>query len=353
MNTDEAFASHVDRLSHRLDLPRHAIYRATGIEDTRAPTGLPGYGAFLSAERLHAYAYATNLEPESVRSSLLLRFEGIIPEIDRWSRTGTLALKASYAQTWLYVWGSNLCPRCLNDSGGAWKITWKLPWVFACLEHKLLLFGTCPGCRQRLGRPSSSGHPRVPLRQVVAQPGTCTNIVLQGNRVHECGHQLTSAAAADLEGDATILGTQRLVFAALNGHSLELAGRAVTSRTFFSELRVLTQLLLTHSTTSGHIRGVGAHPRAPAAPGSPRVPTDPFVVASLTTDALNILLAPTIAEANERAATLLDWIETAWSRGLRVNRLNKTLVGAILRYERRRPPPGSAAKPQQDTQATG
>lgn len=47
---------------------------------------------------------------------------------------------------WNHTIGSRFCPQCLAETGGRWKLEWRLAWVFACLQHATLLAGHCPAC---------------------------------------------------------------------------------------------------------------------------------------------------------------------------------------------------------------
>ncbi|MEU8960516.1 TniQ family protein [Streptomyces sp. NPDC048491] len=42
------------------------------------------------------------------------------------------------------------CPRCLARNG-RWRLEWRLPWSFACLDHVIYLCNRCP-------RPFPSDH---------------------------------------------------------------------------------------------------------------------------------------------------------------------------------------------------
>jgi DNA-binding transcriptional ArsR family regulator len=100
--------------------------------------------------------------------------------------------------------GSRYCPSCLAGLGGRWLLAWRLPWVFACTRHRLLLCDTCPGCG------------RVPREYAGAAglnpPGSCANSVARGRC---CGTGLTAVAAQQLTHDGRQLAAQQWINALL------------------------------------------------------------------------------------------------------------------------------------------
>lgn len=45
---------------------------------------------------------------------------------------------------------SNACPQCLASTDGVWRLKWKLPWTFACVDHGAYLVHECAVCGARL-----------------------------------------------------------------------------------------------------------------------------------------------------------------------------------------------------------
>ncbi|GAB3107060.1 hypothetical protein GCM10027160_03240 [Streptomyces calidiresistens] len=56
--------------------------------------------------------------------------------------------------------GSRHCPACLEQTGGRWKLSWRLGWSFACLEHGCLPADARPARSGQAGRPAC--HPEPP-----------------------------------------------------------------------------------------------------------------------------------------------------------------------------------------------
>jgi hypothetical protein len=70
--------------------------------------------------------------------------------------------------------GSRYCPGCLAASGGRWPSAWRLPWVFACARHRVLLCDACPGCGKA---------PRATRGAAGLNPaGSCPGILPGGRR---------------------------------------------------------------------------------------------------------------------------------------------------------------------------
>jgi DNA-binding CsgD family transcriptional regulator len=108
---------------------------------------------------------------------------------------------------WSPLSGSRYCPACLNASGGRWSLRWRLPWVFACTTHRLLLLGRCPRCARPPRRHLSGGAGLHP-------PGSCPNGA--PGRGQLCRGSLTDAPARRLDDADPLLHAQRLLDAHLD-----------------------------------------------------------------------------------------------------------------------------------------
>ena len=108
---------------------------------------------------------------------------------------------------WARDSGSQYCPHCLSERDGRWLLAWRLSWIFACSQHKVLLRGTCPAC----------GH--APRRSAAATarrhaPATCPNPTGRGSY---CGADLRIDNAPLLAPDDPLLATQRWTDALVSG----------------------------------------------------------------------------------------------------------------------------------------
>jgi hypothetical protein len=114
--------------------------------------------------------------------------------------------------------GSRYCPRCLAESGGRWQLLWRLPWVFACITHQVLLNDLCPVC----GKP-----PRSRISDAGLNPaGSCH---LRTGTREFCHADLSAVASLPLPGpEGILLSAQRWVCGHLDSADQNTAARAVT-----------------------------------------------------------------------------------------------------------------------------
>lgn len=121
--------------------------------------------------------------------------------------------------------GSWFCPHCLDENNGRWPLRWRLPLVFACLHHAVLLRHACPGCgklpRRRIGR------------RAMTPPACCPNRT--GNE-QTCRTSLRTLTAARLDNPAWAA-TQQWIDAQLTG--VQTNAPAADHLTFFSDLNAL------------------------------------------------------------------------------------------------------------------
>jgi TniQ protein/regulatory helix-turn-helix LysR family protein len=115
-------------------------------------------------------------------------------------RLDTAVFECYTALGWPMLDGSRWCPACLTETGGRWPLRWRLPWMFACRRHQVLLGDRCPTCglapRRRLG--AAAG----------LQPAaSCPNLIRRGQL---CATDLRTQPARLLPVDDP-LATQRWI----------------------------------------------------------------------------------------------------------------------------------------------
>jgi hypothetical protein len=144
--------------------------------------------------------------------------------------------------------GSRYCPGCLAGRGGRWLLAWRLPWVFACTAHHVLLCDTCPACG------------KVPRAQAMTAgpnpPGTCTAPDRHGQG---CGADLREAASCRLAPGDPLLAAQRWTGSLL---TLPRPGQQSASAHVLADLGIVATWVLREAPAS-HFAGFG--PGAPAA----------------------------------------------------------------------------------------
>lgn len=196
---EESFASYLDRIAAHCDIRLLTVLARTGVidQDRGAKSSLmAGYGMHLPPERLRIFSRVTRLPEEIVADMLLTKFNGLTEDFgDTSNLSGGLDVRRAARGRWAYFIGSHACPSCLKESGGVWKLVWKLPWSFACTRHRNLLIDSCPSCKRRLlsGRKDARCSPASPSRVPVL--GTCRNTPRSRaerskSRPEPCGHRL-------------------------------------------------------------------------------------------------------------------------------------------------------------------
>lgn len=170
--------------------------------------GLPGsrpaqMAAELTPREVDALSLATGLDRAELVAMTLQPFDGLAVTISRgqqrrlgqppwWRRTGAR---------------SRYCPRCLDDTTGRWPLEWRLPWIYACRHHHLLLLEACPAC----GNPPLAHSPSY---RGPATPGLCAHPIPAaepGKRTwSRCRHRLADTTkAVELSPDGPILAAQQ------------------------------------------------------------------------------------------------------------------------------------------------
>ncbi|MFQ6197233.1 TniQ family protein [Streptomyces sp. NPDC000405] len=110
--------------------------------------------------------------------------------------------------TWRGTSGSRYCPLCLADDQDRWQLSWRLPWVFACRRHNVLLVDACPVCEVpplpmgRHGHADSSGRKR-------------------------CTHPLRSSSALAVPQDGAVVAAQADVDEILGGEDRARVGETL------------------------------------------------------------------------------------------------------------------------------
>lgn len=110
--------------------------------------------------------------------------------------------------SWAVAYSSRYCPECLRGDGtpvqdmlgGAWRLPWYLPVVFACPTHRRLLECFCPSCHSVPNGRASGRHGSLVRKPGVAglHPAQCRNPAPgqptgSGLRARPCGARLDEA----------------------------------------------------------------------------------------------------------------------------------------------------------------
>lgn len=329
---DESFSSYVQRCAAQANVSLLVMLSYLGIIADERFERMSGYGFSLSQHQMEQFCCATGLTPERVESMLVRSYCGVVfrgpatatpdcvPDISELAR-----------QEWVYFSGSHICPECIAESDGAWKLQWKMPWSFACTKHRCYLVSTCPGCNQRLGR-GRADHSLSPVFvHQIPLIGRCNNPkapgqTIAGKGAQPCGHLLSDIPITPANADT--LQTQLRINAMLQeGLSSQDDARKRTL-SYFQDLRSLVALFLscaeaedfpnlskqererldsftTHRDAVDEERRNALHPR-----NGPRTrvytgpPTDPILLAGVIKYAVAVLDAASMVERVELLAPL-------------------------------------------------
>lgn len=246
---EESFAGFTDRLAAQLGVPLITLLNRTGVVAEERFSALPvGYGIALTPERLQTFARVTRLPEDVVSAMLLTRYDGVCCDLSPLDLSSTRTLTKATVGSWVYFVGSHACPNCLAASDGVWKLQWKLPWSFACMEHGTLLIDTCPGCYRKIGSGRRDGRSAPAFPSIVPNPTACRNTLSKGmasagRSSRPCGYDFCTVQASSVAG-SHVLAAQQHIDAVLAGGEATVAGETVRALDYFDDLRSLCALLL-------------------------------------------------------------------------------------------------------------
>ncbi|MFJ3963127.1 TniQ family protein [Streptomyces sp. NPDC090036] len=191
---DESLHGYLLRLAHRLGTSPAEIAARTGLVPATVDRGTRRIPMSLlhnlDDQRLGVLARTTNLTPDEVRRLLTAPLGSRYGPLNSnlLAKTRTLA-GMLHNNSWILTRTTRYCPTCLAGNGseieerhgGAWRRSWRLPPVFACLRHERLLLNGCPHCGQdvnttRTGGLIARGHEAGlhPAQCRATAPGTRT-----------------------------------------------------------------------------------------------------------------------------------------------------------------------------------
>ncbi len=133
----------------------------------------------MCSNELHGIAYAARRDLEDV--------EALTTGLKESRARAAPANGPMHSSIWGWQTSSRFCPRCLAESGGRWRLDWRLNWLVACREHRTLLTDTCPVCGESQRQ---QFHPR----NLVPHPGHCARRQkAAAGSVRLCDADLTAA----------------------------------------------------------------------------------------------------------------------------------------------------------------
>jgi hypothetical protein len=258
---DESLPGYLLRLAHRLGLTPARLMQLTGLT-----AGRDGHQPARRSLMLHldealagAFARVTRLTATETTQLCMSSISGRYPwaaprgTADQWG-------PRSLASPWVFTAATRYCPQCLaadssriQQHSGAWQKAWRLPVVFACPAHRILLEHRCPSCRQ----PAMSAAPAAPAWLVPRafdrglHPAQC-RAPLQpqtaGRHTRPCGARLDAPARAEEESRAPddLLALQDRLLQLLQAEepaAVTSVGQPATPAQYFADLRLVCSLI--------------------------------------------------------------------------------------------------------------
>lgn len=244
--TNESLQSYVHRLSALHDVPLGQTLSRLGLVTEERPKSIVGFGIVLPEDQVKSFTFVAGISESQTRSLLLSRFSGVSLSLDVAKLGMHDGVRKAAASEWAYFSGSHFCPDCLRETGGAWSLSWKLPWSFACVKHQALLHDHCPDCGQR----PASGHRDGSLSPAfigkVPRPGFCSNVLPpgladRGKGSTACGCNLMEIESHKGPTLKELLDSQKVIDDYLTSQKFIDTGESLT---FFREMRSVCALIL-------------------------------------------------------------------------------------------------------------
>ena len=278
-----------------------ALHMGVAIGPVVRVLGLPAKShapwiTWLDPDRIEVIADITGVLASVIEAMTLSVYDGTALRVD--PRTRRLDGRFPYGA----VQRSRFCPECLSESGGRWRLDWRLGWTFACMRHNSVLADHCPQCGE---------HQRRQLNyRYLPSPATC-----------RCGHDLRESSSTELHQGHPIMAAQQRIQAVIDGNTKF----GVFEENPSSVLEVLTTIrswanrILNFAAVQGiaavtvaelpqplvELLGDGKPLKAKNALND-QAPSHAFEMAVAVTAALSILDAPTIADAGRRAVPYVE-----------------------------------------------
>jgi AraC-like DNA-binding protein len=334
----EALDSWLEALAARLRCPLGDLAPAVGLDSLRAEDPghrgrkAPDWTIALRDSEARSIAIACELNIEDVHAMTLRHYH------DRAVIVRADTRQVNRHRLWGRATGSRYCPSCLAESGGRWRLSWRLGWSFACTLHRALLADACWRC----GR-----HQRLHVMPAgtIPDPGKCASPGGGSGRLTpRCGADLTSTPVLLLPDGHPVLDAQQLILRSVRQGTADFGiyTRAPVSR-FLADIRAVASLLLTlpgHHELAQHMPADIAVPFARAralshsrsAPSASRArpgldaPGRAEITAVVTTIAARALAQDGI----DQAAAALSWVFTLRPRTRAAAPIRGQLAGSEL-----------------------
>ncbi|MBE8477722.1 MULTISPECIES: TniQ family protein [Streptomyces] len=262
---EESLPGFVLRLAYRLERSPLRIGELCGLVDQGRLNSL--YLRAIPDDVLAVFASVTHLAHEEAERLTLRRFKRVYRPLAR-VRTNTARIGASASTNWAVNQSSRYCPDCLRGNGsqqeslygGAWRLQWHLPIVFACLPHRRLLEYLCPDCGLPVNGPTSGRRDLVKNAGMPGQhPAECRNrpgaershtVHWRGippcpGRLDQRGDGMCARPILQTDDLERLLSLQQRIWRHLNPDpaASSMSGAAESDATYFPDLIAMTHLI--------------------------------------------------------------------------------------------------------------
>ncbi len=248
---EESFDSYIARMAFTTKVSVEQILKITGLLPPDSVKRSPYWlGITLTGLELEAFLYVTRLSESDVGPMLLASAGGRIINSNIFSETFTrYSRHAMFMKTWISLSYSKVCPKCILDNNGAWKLKWNYPWSLYCIEHKMPLITRCPRCRKLIGAtrrlPGHNLSALGPIDHLTCCDNTLAETYVRGQRpVSLCCLPFAEMFPSQLSPDSHQLALQREIDKALDGEQMTVGGIEVSSVEYFEDLFSLCKLSL-------------------------------------------------------------------------------------------------------------
>jgi TniQ len=246
----QTFASYMETLAAELLPPIDLITLlfCIGIIEEDHHRALPvAYGLTLTDEQKSNMAFTLRLTRPEIERLLLTHYDGVAFNLTPMDTQDKGTYGRAVRKNSVLFTTQRLCPCCMQ-AGPYYRLVHRLPWVFLCSIHKVLLSHICPRCVRPHGnfRQSKGGMPSYAAQ--VPDPAACRNPPPigegdAGRAAQPCGHPLAEITTADVSKYPRVLRTQQVIEDVLATGQGRIAGQDVRSVVYFHHLRSVVSLL--------------------------------------------------------------------------------------------------------------
>ncbi|WP_331762206.1 TniQ family protein (plasmid) [Streptomyces sp. NBC_01520] len=235
----EALDSWWEAIAHRLGTTTGDVLASMGLlprgSSRPVDSGILGrLVTLLDEDQAAAIAWSAGPTQAQAHAMTLARYDGKIHVVDARRH------RVEARHVWGRARGSRYCPACLAESGGRWRLSWRLGWSFACLDHHLLLVDACPRCsRTPRHFPATTRHPLA--------PGRCHSPSENDSPPARCGQPFEEVPTLTLTAQGSTIAAQKLIEKTISSGQADFGvyqDNPQASLALFGDIRALACILL-------------------------------------------------------------------------------------------------------------